>query len=179
MTMQKIILETKRLKLKYLSIEMANAIHLNSLDEDTRMYIPDEVFETEAIATEVIEHLSQFYADKNGPLVYAICLSDETVIGYVQAVPMRNAWELGYQIAKPYRNQGYAREAVQLFLPWILQELQLEQIEAVCLAENKASIHVLKACGFKYLGQFNERYQGQEAIVEKFVYTIHSQDEHA
>lgn len=177
--MQKIILETNRLKLKYFSIEMANAIHLNLLDEDTRMFIPDEVFETEAIATEVIEHLSQFYADKNGPLVYAICLSDETVIGYVQAVPMRNAWELGYQIAKPYRNQGYAREAVQMFLPWIMHELEIDQIFGDCLVENKASAHVLLACGFSYLGQFNALYQGQEAVVEKFVYTTHSQDEHA
>lgn len=176
--MRNIILETNRLQLKHLSIEMANAIHLNSLDEETRMYVSDEVFESEAIAIEVIQYLFQFYANKNGPLVYAICLSDETVIGYVQAVPMQDAWELGYQIAKTYRNQGYAREAIQMFLPWILQELQLEQIEAVCLAENKASIQVLKACEFKYLGQFNERYQGQEAIVEKFVYTIHSQDEH-
>lgn len=176
--MQKIILETNRLKLKYLSIEMANAIHLNSLDEDTRMFIPDEIFETEAIAAEVIEHLSHFYADKNGPLVYAICLSDETVIGYVQAVPVRNAWELGYQIAKPYRNQGYAREVVQMFLPWIMHELEIDQIDALCLAENKASAQVLRASGFSYLGQFNALYQGQEAVVEKFVYTTHSQDEH-
>lgn len=176
--MQKIILETNRLKLRYLTIDMANTIHLNSLDEDTRMFIPDEVFESEAIAIEVIEHLSQFYANKNGPLVYVLCLSDETVIGYVQAVPMHSAWELGYQIAKPYRNQGYAREAVQMFLPWILHELEIDQIVGVCLVENKASIHVLKACGFSYLGQFNTLYQGQEAVVEKFVFTTHSQDEH-
>lgn len=176
--MQNIILETIRLKLKYLSIDMANAIHLNSLDEDTRMFIPDEVFETEAIATEVIDHLSQFYANKNGPLVYALCLDDETVIGYVQAVPMHNAWELGYQIAKPYRNQGYAREAVQKFLPWIMYELKIDRVIGVCLVENKASIHVLKACGFRHLAQFNASYQGQETLVEKFVFTKHSQDEH-
>ena len=63
--MQDIILETNRLELKRLSIAMAPAIHLNSLDEDTRMFIPDEVFETETIATEVIEHLSQFYTKKD------------------------------------------------------------------------------------------------------------------
>lgn len=176
--MQNIILETNRLKLKYLSIDMANAIHLNSLDEDTRMFIPDEVFETEANAAEVIDHLSQFYANKNGPLVYALCLGDETVIGYFQAVPMHNAWELGYQIAKPYRNQGYAREAVQKFLPWIMHELKIDRLIGVCLVENKASIHVLKACGFRHLGQFNASYQGQETLVEKFVFTKHSQDEH-
>ncbi len=154
------ILQTNRLHLKMLSLEMANAIHLNSMDEETRLFIPDEVFATEAIATEVIECRSQFDANKNGPLVYAICLRDETVIGYVQAVPMQNDWELGYQIAKPYRNQGYAREAVQHFLPWILYELKIEQIEGVCLVENKASMHVLKACGFRYLGRFNALYQG-------------------
>ena len=177
--MQDIILETNRLELKRLSIAMAPAIHLNSLDEDTRMFIPDEVFETETIATEVIEHLSQFYTKKDGPLVYAICLKNETVIGYVQAVPMHNEWELGYQIAKPYRNQGYAREVVQVFLPWIFHELKIDRIHGVCLVENKASAHVLHACGFRYLGRFSELYQGHESIVEKFIYVIHSQDEHA
>ena len=67
------ILQTNRLHLKILTLEMANAIHLNSMDEETRLFIPDEVFATESIATEVIKYLSQFYSNKNGPLVYAIC----------------------------------------------------------------------------------------------------------
>lgn len=91
---------------------------------------------------------------------------------------MRNSWELGYQIAKPYRNHGYACEVVQLFLPWIMKELKIDRIDGDSLVENKASAQILRTCGFCDLGQFNAIDQGPEAVEEKFVYTTHSQDEH-
>lgn len=164
------LLTTPRLQVKPLSPSMARAIHLNSLDDETKRFIPDEVFETEAIAKGIINHLVGFYELKNGPLVYAICLHEGTVVGYVQAVPIKNAWEIGYQIAKPFRGQGYAQEAVQVFVPWIMQQLEIYELEGYCLVENIGSINVLKKCGFEYLGCFNQIYQGKEAPVEKFIY---------
>lgn len=168
--MKKTILIAERLCLVELNLKMANAIHLNSLDEATRSFIPDEVFETKAIAAEAIEHLTQFYTEKNGPLVYAICLIDETVIGYVQIVPFQEGWELGYQIAKSYRGHGYAREAIQVFIPWVMDTLKIDRMHGVCLVDNIASIQVLKNSGFEHLGCFNEIYQGRWTDVEKFIF---------
>ena len=39
-------IETQRLIITEFQPEMAEAVHLNSLDEDTRRFVPDEVFET-------------------------------------------------------------------------------------------------------------------------------------
>jgi len=35
-------------------------------------------------------------------------------IGYVQAVPIGDEWEVGYHIASKYTGNGYATEAVRL-----------------------------------------------------------------
>ena len=53
----KMQLTTERLLITDFTPDMASAVHLGSLDEDTRRFLPDEVFETEAIAADVIGDL--------------------------------------------------------------------------------------------------------------------------
>ena len=40
------LLETDKLIITELTVDMAMDVHKNSLDEDTRRFVPDEVFET-------------------------------------------------------------------------------------------------------------------------------------
>ena len=49
---------------------MARDVHENSLDEDTRRFVPDEIFETEQAARNAIEELMKQYQHMDGPLVY-------------------------------------------------------------------------------------------------------------
>ena len=51
------IAETERLIITEFTVEMARDVHENSLDEDTRRFVPDEVFETEQEARNMIEEL--------------------------------------------------------------------------------------------------------------------------
>ena len=95
-------IQTERLIITEFDLSMAEDVHLNSLDEDTRKFIPDEVFETLEDARETIEYLMSVYESGDGPLVYPVLLKDSTNIGYVQLVPMENIFEVGYHIAKPY-----------------------------------------------------------------------------
>ena len=39
-------IETERLIITEMTMDMAMDVHKNSLDEDTRRFVPDEVFET-------------------------------------------------------------------------------------------------------------------------------------
>lgn len=39
-------IKTERLIITEFTMDMAEAVHLNSLDEDNRRFVPDEVFET-------------------------------------------------------------------------------------------------------------------------------------
>lgn len=164
-------IETKRLIITEFDMNMAESVHINSLDEDNRRFVPDEVFETVEEAAETVEFLIGIYENGNGPLVYPVLLKDDSYIGYVQAVPFEDGtWEVGYHIGGNYTKQGYATEAVTAFLPVIMKQIGITEIAGICLAENKASVKVMERCGFSKLYEGMGNYQGQERMICKFVF---------
>ena len=166
-------IETDRLIITEFTMDMAEAVHLNSLDEDNRRFVPDEVFETVEEAADTVGFLMGVYENGDGPLVYPALLKDGTYIGYVQAIPFDDGtWEVGYHIGANYTKQGYATEAVKAFLPVILLKLGISQIAGICLADNKASVKVMERCGFTKKFEGVGPYQGEERNICKFLYTV-------
>lgn len=170
-------IETKRLTITEFDMSMAESVHRESLDEDNRRFVPDEVFETVEEATETVEFLIGCYASGEGPLVYPVLLKGGTYIGYVQAVPFDNGtYEIGYHIGGNYTKQGYATEAVTAFLPVIMKQIGITEIAGICLADNKASAKVMKRCGFTKLYEGIGNYQGEQREICRFVYYLSPKD---
>ena len=144
-------IETKRLIITEMSIDMAMDVHKNSLDEDIRRFVPDEVFETVEEAQETIEFIISQYGSKEGPLIYAVITKEDNKnIGYVQLVPIgEEKWEIGYHVAKEFTGNGYATEAVKAFLPVITEQVGITEVYGIRLLENVASGRVLEKCGFE------------------------------
>ena len=166
-------IETERLIITEFDMSMAESVHINSLDEDNRRFVPDEVFETVEEAAETVEFLMGCYTSGEGPLVYPVLLKNGTYIGYVQAVPFDDGtWEIGYHIGGNYTKQGYATEAVTAFLPIVMKQIEITEIAGICLAENVASVKVMERSGFTKLYEGNGNYQGQERAICKFIYTL-------
>lgn len=164
-------IETKRLTITEFDMSMAESVHNESLDEDNRRFVPDEVFETVEEAAEMVEFLMGCYTSGEGPLVYPVLVKDGTYIGYVQAVPFDDGtWEVGYHIGGSYTKQGYATEAVTAFLPVIMKQIGITEITGICLADNLASAKVMERCGFTKLYEGKGNYQGQERLICKFVF---------
>lgn len=164
-------IETERLLIVALQPYMAQAIHVNSLDEDNRRFVPDEVFETLEEAQETVDFLMEAYASDAGPFVYPILRkSDEANIGYVQACRVEEGFEIGYHVAKPYTGSGYATEAVGAFLPVIGRMLGTQEIWGVVLEENHASHRVLEKCGFRLMFRGIAPYQGENRELRKYLY---------
>ena len=167
------IIETERLIITEFTMDMAEAVHLNSLDVDNRRFVPDEVFETVEEAAETVEFLIGVYKNGDGPLVYPVLLKDGTYVGYVQAVPFDDGtWEIGYHIGSNYTKQGYATEAVKAFLPVIMPKLGISRIVGICLADNKASAKVMERCGFIKEFEGIGPYQGEDREICKFFCAI-------
>ena len=163
-------LETERLVITEFELSMAEDVHKNSLDEDNRRFVPDEVFETVEDARAVLGYLIGCYETLDGPLAYPVLL-EESCIGYVQLVPMDGgAWEVGYHIGREYTGCGYATEAVSAFLPVMAARLGLTEVQGICLAENEASVRVLRKCGFVPVFSGAGYYQGQKRDIRKFVW---------
>ena len=155
--------ETERLVISEMTPDMAEAVHLNSLDADNRRFVPDEVFETLQDAQETVDFLISRYGGEEGPFVYAVLRKEDGKnIGYVQLTPIGNEWEIGYHIAKAYTRQGYAAEAVRAFLPVMMEKMGLQTVWGICLAENLASRRVMEKCGFVKHYEGPGTYQGEE-----------------
>ena len=167
-------LETERLLITDFTPGMAQAVHENSLDEDTRRFVPDEVFETVDEAREAVAFLISQYGLPGGPQVHPVLTRDGMKnIGYVQLAPVGGvAWEIGYHIAKEYTGRGYATEAVRAFLPVMAGKLGIGEVLGICLRENAASVRVLEKCGFVPVFEGTGSYQGEQREIYRSVRRI-------
>ena len=166
------IIETKRLIITEFTPDMAQVVQENSVDEDNKRFVPDEVWETVEETEETLEFLISQYRTFDGPLVYPIIVKKaKENVGYVQLCPIDDdKWEVGYHIAKKYTGNGYATEAVKAFLPVIAKQAGISEVYGICLAENKASLAVMRKCGFQNFFTGIGLYQGANRKIVKNVW---------
>ena len=165
-------IKTSRFTITRFSTDMAQAVYENSQDDDTRRFVPDEVYNSVEEAREAIEFLMSRYESTDGPFVYPVITNNEGKnIGYVQLCKLdEGTWEIGYHIAKNFTGKGYATEAVKAFLPAMAKKLNIEEVYGICLAENTASVRVLEKCGFTQIYEGFGNYQGKEEQIIKTIW---------
>ena len=167
-------IKTERLTITRFSPDMAQSIYENSQDDDTRRFVPDEVYNSVDEAREAIAFLMSRYDSEDGPFVYPVITNaDGKNIGYVQLCKLElddGTWEIGYHIAKDFTGKGYATEAVKAFLPAIVKKLNIKEVYGISLVENTASVRVLEKCGFTKIYQGPGNYQGKEVQIIKTIW---------
>ena len=165
-------IKTPRLTITTLSPDMAQAVYENSQDDDTRRFVPDEVYNSVEEAREAIDFLMSRYDSTDGPFVYPIITNDSGEnIGYIQLCKLDDGtWEIGYHIAKDFTGKGYATEAVKAFLPAIVKKININEVYGICLAENTASVRVFEKCGFTQVYKGLGNYQGKETEIIKNIW---------
>ena len=168
--MKKFLIETERLTITEFNENMAQILHENSLDEDNRRFVPDEVFETVEEAHETIVALMQCYEEDDAPLVYPVLLKNGENIGHVQIVPLEYEWEIGYHIAKQHTGNGYATEAIKAFLPIVMERLDISRVLGIVDSDNAASCAVLEKCGFVLERKVAREYHGGVRMVCQYLY---------
>ena len=168
------LIETERLIITEFTMDMAQIVQENSMDEDNKRFVPDEVWESVEEVEETLEFLISQYGSFEGPLVYPIIVKENNDnIGYVQLVPIEDGMrELGYHIAKRCTGNGYATEAVRAFLPVIAKAANITEIYGICLAENKASVAIMEKCGFTNVYSGMGLYQGADRDIIKNVWKM-------
>ena len=167
------IAESNRLLITKMDQSMYYDVYRNSLDEDNRKFVPDEVFETIEEASEVVDSIISSYDNEDGPFVYAVIRKEDNVnIGYVQLVKIEEGWEIGYHIAKLFTKKGYATEALNLFLEHLKNTTELKEVYGIALANNHASRRVLEKCGFTLYFEDFGVYQGKRRKIVKTIKTL-------
>lgn len=165
-------IKTEHLTITTFSTDMAQTVYENSQDDDTRRFVPDEVYNSVEEAIEAIEFLMSRYESTDGPFVYPVITNNEGKnIGYVQLCKLdEGTWEIGYHIAKDFTGKGYATEAVKAFLSAMAKKLNIKEVYGICLTENTASIRVLEKCGFTQIYEGLGNYQGKEEQIIKTIW---------
>lgn len=167
---KQIIIENDRLQIVRMNQSMCYDVYRNSQDDNNRKYVPDEVFDSLEEASEVVNQIINCYDSEDGPFVYAVIRKKDNVnLGYVQLVKIEEGWEIGYHIAEIYTGNGYATEAVNLFMDYIKNSTDLKQIIGIALATNKASRRVLEKCGFESIYEGTGLYQGRKRKIIKTI----------
>ena len=165
-----IITENDKLQIVKMNQAMSYDVYKNSQDNNNRKFVPDEVFDSLEEASEVVNQINNSYDNEDGPFVYAVIRKKDNVnLGYVQLVKIEEGWEIGYHIAENYTGNGYATEAVNLFLNYIKNNTSHKQIIGIALASNKASRRVLDKCGFELIYEGIGLYQGRKRKIIKTI----------
>ncbi len=148
-----IILSTKRLYLRELTLEDAQLlIDLNSDPEVTRYTGDGAVKDLEDSKRILIDIIFPQYLNEMGR--WAVHLkADDEFIGWcgLKYQAEQDEVDLGYRFFKKHWNKGYAVESAKAVIDYGINILKLKNIIARAAKENKASINVLKKIGMKYL----------------------------
>ncbi len=163
-------IKSKRFIITELTMDMCSDYQKNSVDADNRRFVPDEVCENIQDAKKTLKWLIESYSTSNGPFVYPIITNEHINIGYVQACPLEGEFEIGYHIVKSYTGNGFATEAVKVFLPVVMDMLQINRIYGIVLEENIASHKVLEKNGFKLIFKGIDKYQGKDRELRKYIF---------
>lgn len=170
---RKVIISNESISIAYMNDTMSGDVWKNSLDDNNRKYVPDEVFESLQEAYEVVENIVESYNSKDGPFVYAVIRNEDNAnMGYVQLVKIEEGWEVGYHIAERYTGHGYATEALSLFINYLKQTTDIKELYGIALASNKASRRVLEKNGFELFFEGTGLYQGKKRKIIKTIKRI-------
>ena len=149
-----IVLETKRLVLRYMNTNDKHDIFVNiNNDKDVLKYFIDKYLDNEADSR--LDKTIDFCL-KNERYIFAIVLKENNeTIGMIlqcsSASPIFNTVEVGYAIGKKYWNKGYVTEAMKEFSEFLFS-LGIHKVTASCFLENVASKRVMEKCGMIYEG---------------------------
>lgn len=84
--------------------------------------------------------------------------------------------EIGYWVAEPYWNQGFATEALAAMIRFGFEELQLNKLCASHFRINPASGKVMEKCGMFKEGELKEQVKKREIYHDLIVYGLTKND---
>ena len=99
-------------------------------------------------------------------------VDDEAFLGAIGFGGLPEMPGVGYWIGRPYWNQGYATEALQLVIAHV-RGLGAKGLQAETFPENPASARVLAKCGFRDRGLGRRNYPARGGLVPVRIHILH------
>jgi RimJ/RimL family protein N-acetyltransferase len=170
-----ITLATERLVIRFLyeaDLPALYAIYSNAEVMRYWSYAPWTEMEQ---ARQMLQDTLSGYQNGSGLRVGIERQSDRALLGMCSLfqfhLPSRRA-ELGYALGRPYWGSGYMHEALQTFVDYAFNTLNLNRLEADIDPRNLASAKTLERLGFKLEGLLRERWIVGDEITDTGLYGL-------
>ncbi|WP_130858719.1 GNAT family N-acetyltransferase [Gracilibacillus phocaeensis] len=99
-------------------------------------------------------------------------------VGFVSWNPDQYMAEIGYALAEDYWNSGLVTEATERILAFGFEEMQLERIQAKCIAANIGSARVMEKAGMTFEGTMRKAIYHDNQHWDAKLYAIINKDFH-
>jgi ribosomal-protein-alanine N-acetyltransferase len=154
-------LETERLLLRKMRLEDAQAMFAYASDPEVTRYVLWDTHRSVQDTESFLNFATEGYerGDFGG---WGVVLKDDGVFigtcgidaGYS---PEHARAELGYVLSREHWGKGLMPEAVRAVIRFGFGRMELNRIEARCIAENTASARVMEKAGMTYEGTLRQR----------------------
>jgi len=144
-----------------------------SREPGVRAWLPDQVYESEAHALDVVRYLIESCRDPGTPslahYVLGVCARDlGELIGHVGLSPLDGQVEIGFAVEQGRQREGIASEAVRALAEWALPRFALPRVLAIAATDNVASCKVLEHAGFQLLEETVRSLHGRSGHVRTY-----------
>lgn len=152
------ILETERLRLRQLSPKDADFMLTLLNSPGWLQYIGDRNVNTEGEALAFLENGPFRSYQENG---YGLSLVERKednnaigVCGIINRDGLDNP-DIGFALLPEYQRNGYAFEIAYATLNYARKDLNIPEISAICLENNRSSVQLLEKIGLKFVRTFS------------------------
>ena len=169
------VLETERLILRKMTPDDAEAVFAYASDPETTRYVIWETHRSLGDSRAFLELIASKYGRGGEPewgIVYKGDYRFVGTCGFVNWEPGHDRAELGYVISRAYWGRGLSSEAVRAMISFGFARMDLNRIEARCIAENAASARVMEKAGMTYEGTVRQRERIKGAYRDIKLYAI-------
>lgn len=153
-------LETDRLILRKMAPGDAEAVFAYASDPEVTRYVIWETHRSVEDSRAFLELVTSKYESGGEPEWGIVYKGDHRFVGTCGIVswePYHARAELGYALSRDYWGWGLMAEAVRAMISFGFEKMNLNRVEARCIAENVASARVMEKAGMLYEGTLRQR----------------------
>ena len=153
-------LETERLILRKMVLNDAEAVFAYASNSEVSRYTLWETHRSIEDSRAFLEFATQKYENGGEPDWGIVYRGNGCLVGACGLVNWEAEHaraEVGFVLSREYWGRGLMSEAVQAILRFGFERMNLNRIEARCIAENAASARVMEKAGMFYEGTLRQR----------------------
>jgi ribosomal-protein-alanine N-acetyltransferase len=168
-------LETDRLVLRRMTLNDAEAVFAYASDPEVTRYVLWDTHRSIQDSRAFLELAISKYDGGGEPDWGIVYKGDHRFVGTCGIVswePDHARAEIGYTLSRDYWGRGLAPEAVRAMIYFGFGRMDLNRIEARCIAENTASARVMQKAGMTREGKLRQREFIKGAYRDMELYSI-------